>query len=164
MKGEFMLQGWKNTHPEQHYIDDHIDLYEHIDDPLYVAKRETFERWYENPLDLPGRWYLQAIRQLFKENLFAKGEFVGLGRHLNLEDVKCPIFMIAGDSDDITTKEQVFDADKLFGTPKDNIEKRLVPGGHIGLFMGTHPEGDVATGREMDFSRLPIESPPLRRS
>ena len=35
MKGKYMLQGWKNMHPEQHYIQDHIDLYEHIDDPAY---------------------------------------------------------------------------------------------------------------------------------
>jgi len=33
-----MLQGWKNMHPEQHYIQDHVDLYEHIDDPAYLAK------------------------------------------------------------------------------------------------------------------------------
>ena len=26
MQGKFMLQGWKNMHPEQHYIQDHIDL------------------------------------------------------------------------------------------------------------------------------------------
>ena len=39
---------------------------------------EVFDSWYENPLDLPGRWYLQAIRELFKENRLAKGEFVGL--------------------------------------------------------------------------------------
>jgi len=77
MKGRFMLQGWKNMHPEQHYFEEHVDLYEHIEDPAYIAKRETFERWYENPIDLPGRWYLQAIR------------------------------------------------------------KKLVPGGHIGLFMGS---------------------------
>ena len=54
MKGKFMLQGWKNMHPEQHYIQEHIDLYEHIDDPVYLAKEETFESWYENPIDLPG--------------------------------------------------------------------------------------------------------------
>ena len=71
-------------HPEQHYIQDHIDLYEHIDDPAYLAKEETFESWYENPIDLPGRWYLQVISQLFKENRLAKGEFVGLGRRLDL--------------------------------------------------------------------------------
>ena len=28
MKGKLMLRGWKNMHPEQHYIHDHIDLYE----------------------------------------------------------------------------------------------------------------------------------------
>ncbi len=137
MRGETMLQGWKSMHPEEHYIKDHVDLYEHIGDPVYLAKEETFESWYENPIDLPGRWYLQAISQLFKENRFAKGEFVGLGRRLSLRDITCPLYLLAGEADDITTKEQVFDAEKLVGTPKDKIVKVLAPGGHVGLFMGS---------------------------
>jgi poly(3-hydroxyalkanoate) synthetase len=137
MKGKFMLQGWKNMHPEQHYFQDQIDLYEHIGDPGYVAKEETFESWYENPIDLPGRWYLQVISQLFKENRLSKGTFVGLGRRLNLKNVMCPVYLLAGDSDDITTKEQVFEAERYLGTSQSKIEKRLVPGGHIGLFMGS---------------------------
>lgn len=136
MRGKYMLQGWKNMHPEQHYIEDQVDLYEHIDEPAYLAKRETFESWYENPIDLPGRWYLQAIQQLFKENRLAKGEFVALGRILSLKAIECPVFLLAGESDDITTSEQVFNAEALLGTPAAKIEKRLVPGGHIGLFMG----------------------------
>lgn len=137
MRGEAMLGGWKNMHPEEHYIQQHIDLYEHIDDPAYLSKEETFERWYENPIDLPGRWYLQAIVQLFKENRLAKGRFVGLGRRLDLKDITCPVYLLAGEADDITTREQVFDAVKYLGTPRDRIEKKLVPGGHIGLFMGS---------------------------
>jgi poly(3-hydroxyalkanoate) synthetase len=136
MKGKFMLQGWKNMHPAQHYIDDHVELYEHMDDPVYLTKKETFERWYENPIDLPGRWYLQAIEQLFKENRFAKGEFVGLGRKLSLRDITCPLYLLAGASDDITTPRQVLDAAKLVGTPKHQIAAETAPGGHIGLFMG----------------------------
>jgi polyhydroxyalkanoate depolymerase len=136
MKGKFMLQGWKNMHPAQHYIQDHIDLYEHIGDPKYLAKEETFESWYENPIDLPGRWYLQAIRQLFKENRLAKGEFVGLGRKLNLRNITCPVYLLAGAADDITTPEQVLDTAGYIGTPKDHIAQKTVPGGHIGLFMG----------------------------
>jgi poly(3-hydroxyalkanoate) synthetase len=136
MKGKYMLQGWKNMHPQQHYIQDQIDLYEHIDDPAYVAKEEAFNSWYENPIDLPGRWYLQVITQLFKENRLAKGEFVGLGRKLNLHDIKCPTYLLAGADDDITTPEQVLDAVKYIGTPKDSIVSKTVPGGHIGLFMG----------------------------
>lgn len=136
MKGKFMLQGWKDMHPGQHYIQDHIDLYEHMDDPAYLAKEETFESWYENPIDLPGRWYIQAITQLFQENRLAKGRFVALGRRINLHDITCPAYLLAGADDDITTPEQVLDAAKYLGTPAAHIVSRTVPGGHIGLFMG----------------------------
>ncbi len=134
MPGRYMLAGWKNMHPEQHYVQDHIDLYEHIDDPVWLRKAEAFDRWYENPLDLPGRWYLQVIEQLFKHNEFAQGRFVGLGQRLQLGQVRCPLYLLAGDSDDITPREQVFAAERLTSSTK--VEKRVVPGGHVGLFMG----------------------------
>ncbi|MBB4198259.1 poly(3-hydroxyalkanoate) synthetase [Rhodoblastus sphagnicola] len=136
MRGAMMLQGWKNMHPAQHYMLDQIDVYEHIDDPAWLAKEETFESWYESPIDLPGRWYLQAITQLFKENRLAKGEFVGLDRKLDLRGITCPTYLLAGASDDITTPEQVLDAAKYIATPNDKIVRKTVPGGHIGLFMG----------------------------
>ncbi|WP_129141960.1 alpha/beta fold hydrolase [Modicisalibacter coralii] len=138
MRGDFMLQGWKNMHPDKQYVDKYLELYEHIEDPAYLAKQETFSRWYENPLDLPGRWYLQAIGELFKENRLARGRFVGLGRRLALGDVTCPAYLLAGENDDITTREQVFAAATLLGSPADRVISTLAPGGHIGLFMGRH--------------------------
>jgi polyhydroxyalkanoate depolymerase len=137
MRGQLMLAGWKNMHPEQQYLEKYIDLYEHIENKNYIARTEAFERWYENPLDLPGAYYLQAIEQLFKDNRFAKGEFVGLGKRLSLKDIACPTYLLAGENDDITPKEQVFSAEGKLGTDARHIVKTLVPGGHIGLFMGT---------------------------
>lgn len=136
MRGKFMLQGWKNMHPAQHYIKEHIELYEHINDPDYISKKEVFEAWYENPVDLPGRWYLQAIRQLFKENQLAKGKFTALGRQLDLRAITCPTYLLAGGDDDITTPEQVLDTAKYISTPAHDIVRKTAPGGHIGLFMG----------------------------
>lgn len=136
MRGRFMLEGWKSMHPEEQYVDKYLELYQHIDEPDYVSKKETFERWYENPIDLPGRWYLQAVNELFRENRLAKGEFVALGRRLSLGDIRCPAYLLAGEDDDITPKEQVFAAERLLGTPQAAIRKALVPGGHVGLFMG----------------------------
>jgi poly(3-hydroxyalkanoate) synthetase len=141
-----MLQGWKGMHPVENYITQHVDLYEHVDDPAYRAKEETFGRWYEHPIDLPGRWYLQVITQLFKENRLARGTFVGLGRRLDLHAVTCPLYLLAGESDDITPREQVFNADHLFGTPQPLVVKTLVPGGHIGLFMGSRVLADTWPG------------------
>ena len=137
MRGQVMLAGWKNMHPEKQYLEKYLDLYEHIEDKCYVKRTRRFERWYENPIDLPGRYYLQAIVHLFKKNRLAKGEFVGLGRKLDLKDIEVPLYLLAGDDDDITTKEQVFNAERLFGTPRAKVVKKLAPGGHIGLFMGS---------------------------
>jgi len=138
MLGKFMLAGWKNMHPDKQYLEKYVDLYEHIEDRNYIQRTEHFERWYENPVDLPGRFYLQAIADLFKANKLAKGEFVALGEKLDLKRIMIPIYMLAGESDDITTREQIFDAVPLFGTPPDKIVKTLTPGGHIGLFMGSN--------------------------
>lgn len=143
MRGAFMLAGWKNMHAGEQYLSKYLDLYEHIEDKSYVKRTEHFERWYENPIDLPGRWYLQAIRELFKENQLAKGTFVALGRTISVKDVTVPVYLLAGEKDDITTKEQVFNAADLLGTPPHEIVKKLVPGGHIGLFMGARTLHDA---------------------
>jgi poly(3-hydroxybutyrate) depolymerase len=137
MRGRVMLRGWKNMHPGEQYLDKYVRLYQHIDDPDYVSKTEAFSAWYENTLDLPGRWYLQAINELFRENRLARNRFVALGRPLSLRDIRCPAYLLAGESDDITPKEQVFAAENLLGTPRPDIVKAVVPGGHIGLFMAS---------------------------
>ncbi len=136
LPGQFMVAGWKSMHPEKQ-LEKYLDLYEHIEEKNYIERTETFERWYENPVNLPGAFYLQAVRQLFKENRLARGEFIGLGKRLSLKDITCPVYLLAGEEDDITPKEQVFDAEKYLGTLKEQIVKTVVPGGHIGLFMGT---------------------------
>jgi len=137
MRGQTMLAGWKNMNPEEQYLGKYLELYQHIEDKNYIQRTETFERWYENPIDLPGAYYLQAIQQIFKENRLAKGQFVGLGKFLSLKDIVCSVYLLAGAQDDITTKDQVFDAEKYLGTPKAEITKKLASGGHIGLFMGS---------------------------
>jgi poly(3-hydroxybutyrate) depolymerase len=143
MLGKTMLAGWKDMHPGQQFMGKYIDLFAHIEDKSYIQRTEHFERWYENPIDLPGVYYLQAIKLLFKENQFAKGKFVGLGRKLDLQHIKVPTYLLAGDSDDITTKEQVFNAAALIGAPSSAVVKKLAPGGHIGLFMGRRTLAEI---------------------
>ncbi|WP_443114653.1 alpha/beta fold hydrolase [Herbaspirillum seropedicae] len=143
MRGSFMLQGWKNMHPDEHYFNEHLELLQHIDDPAYLAKRETFAAWYETTVDLPGRWYLQAIGHIFKDNLLARGKYVALGQQLDLRQITCPLYLLAGERDDITTPEQVLNAAALVGTPAAQITQKIVPGGHIGLFMGSRTLAEV---------------------
>ncbi len=139
LKGGFMLQGFKNMHPGKQYIEKYVELYTNLADPEYVKKFEKFESWYEYTIDLPGKFYLQVVKELFKENKLAKGEFIGVGKKLNLKDIRCPLYLLAGEKDDITPVEQVFNAEKYVGTHKEDIQKDIADGGHIGLFMGHKP-------------------------
>ncbi len=143
MPGRAMLAGWKDLQPEKQFVDKYLDLYAHIEDDGYVKRTESFERWYENPIDLPGRYYLQAIDEIFKRNRLAKGDFVCLGRRLDLKQITAPAYLLAGESDEITTREQVFGAAPLLGTPAGEIVRKVVPGGHIGLFMGCNTLADA---------------------
>ena len=77
-----MLEGFKSLHPEKEYFEKYVELYEHIEDPDYVERFNHFERWYEHTISLPGRWYLQVVKELFKENRLFKGEFVALGKKI----------------------------------------------------------------------------------
>jgi poly(3-hydroxybutyrate) depolymerase len=136
MPGRFMLAAYKNMDPAQHYLKKYADLYAHIDDAAFLQRQERFASWYESPIDLPGRMYLEAVDKLFKQNQLVRGELVALGKKLSLKDVRCPVYLLGGSDDDITPKEQVFDAEQYLGTKPEQIVKALVPGGHIGLFMG----------------------------
>jgi poly(3-hydroxybutyrate) depolymerase len=136
MPGRFMLAAYKNMDPAQHYLKKYVDLYRRIDDAAYLRQQERFASWYESPIDLPGRVYLQVVDRLFRQNQLFRGEYVALGRTLSLQAIRCPVCLLAGKDDDITPWEQVFNAEQLLGTPPDQIVKKLAPGGHIGLFMG----------------------------
>ncbi len=81
MRGQFMLAGWKNMHPDVQYAGKFIDLYQHIEDKSYIRRTERFERWYENPIDLPGHLLPPGDHVLFRENLLRQGELHRLGQH-----------------------------------------------------------------------------------
>ncbi len=137
MRGDYILNGFKSMHPYKHYLEKYADLYLHVDDDAYIKRFESFERWYEHTIDLPGRFYLQAVSDLFRYNKLFKGDFIGLGRRLDLHDISCPVFLLGGKSDDITPPEQVLNAANVLGTDKKEIKKMTVESGHIGLFMGS---------------------------
>ena len=143
LRGATMLQGFKNMHPFEEYVAKYVHLYEHVNEPDFRERIERFAGWFEHPIDLPGRWYLQVVRELFRANRFFEGSFVGLGRILSLADINCPTFLLAGKDDDITPPIQVHNAAGRLSTPGRSIESQTVPGGHVGLFMSHRTVGDV---------------------
>lgn len=112
-----------------------------------LAQLETsFSDWYAWTLDLPGPYFLEAVEKLYKRNELAAGSFVALGRRIDLATVKTPIFLLAARDDELVAPAQMFAAERLVGTPARSLAKAIVPGRHLGLFMGK--KSSVTRGRK----------------
>jgi len=135
MRGDLMLASWKGMHPEIHLVFKWVDLWNNLDSKIDLERGRTFASWYENTIDLPGRFYLQAVDQLFQRNLLFKGRLIAHGRQVSLSDITCPVYLLAGGEDDITPPEQVLQAQKVLPRRK-SIPAFVAPAGHVGLFMG----------------------------
>ncbi len=107
-----------------------------LDSRAFAARAAMFRAWSGAPLDLPGAYYLETVEKLYKRNELARGEFVALGKRIDLRAMRAPLYLIAAEDDDIAAPEQTFACARLVGTPRQAIRRRIVPGGHLDLFMG----------------------------
>ena len=100
------------------------------------ALLDRFERWDHETLDLPGTYCVETTNWIFRENRIAKGQFVALGRLIELAAVKVPVFLLASESDIIVPGKQAFATAPLLGTQLVWLERAAEPCDHLGLFMG----------------------------
>ncbi len=140
MPGQYILMGFKNMHPEEHYVRKYDRLWKMIDsgDEDALRRFKIFENWYAYSQLLPGRFYLDAIKNIFKENNLTKpGSFKLHGMPIDLRKITCPVIIMAGKKDDITPPAQAFGLKNYISTKAEDVVEILTEGGHIGTLMGT---------------------------
>jgi len=137
MSGDLMLMGWKVMNAYDRYVGDYLNLWINVRSESYHSRTRRFMGWYDYTQDIPGSWYLQVVKDLFKDNKLIKGEFEVLGRKVDLSDISCPLVLLAGERDDITLTPQVHNTEHHVSTPAAHIFKSIIPkAGHISVFMG----------------------------
>jgi len=95
-----------------------------------------FQEWNRTTVDLPGTYFLQVVRWLFKENQIAENRFVALGHQIDLTNIRNPMFLLAARDDELVAVEQLFATARLVGTPQSAIQTATEPCSHLGLFLG----------------------------
>lgn len=111
--------------------------------PGFASLEAAFRDWYAWTIDLSGRYFIEVVNKLYKRNELASGKLVALGQSIDLGAVKTPIFLLAAAEDELVAPAQLLAAEHLVGTSARNIRKQIVPGRHVGLFMGKTVLTDV---------------------
>jgi poly(3-hydroxyalkanoate) synthetase len=134
LDGKFLLTGFKMLNPVERYCGDYFDLFFNISDDTFLERNRKFRDWYEYTQAVPGDFFLQVVEELFIDNKLINGELIILGKKVDLSTINHPLFLIAGDKDDITPSEQLFNIENY--VTSTIINKYTLPAGHIGIFMG----------------------------
>lgn len=135
LPGDFLLSGFKLMQPEAE-SDRQMALLAHIHDPKHIERYQKFEDWFQWTQPIPGAFYLWIVEHLFMRNELLHGNLVVEGRTVDLTEIHCPLYLLAGANDHITPPPQVFALEDFVSTPKDEVTKLTTGGGHLGLFMG----------------------------
>jgi poly(3-hydroxyalkanoate) synthetase len=133
--GRRLLQAW-GAPPTDAEIDAMLQVAGATDPRRRRDLRRRFRSWDVATVDLPGTYYLQVVRRLFKENQIAGNRFVALGRRVDLRSVTVPTCLLAGRDDELVPPAQLLAVARLIGTPPADIVARVEPCGHLDLFMG----------------------------
>lgn len=140
MNGRYVLWGFKNMQAEEHYVRKYFRLKKMVEenDEDGIKRFIHFENWYEYTQYLPGRFYLEIVKNIFKENNLTKpGSFSINGKLVDLRNITCPVIIMAGSKDHITPPAHAFALKNYISTPPEDVVEILTSGGHIGTLMGT---------------------------
>lgn len=107
-----------------------------IGSPDFTRIEATFRKWNAWTVDVPGKYYLEVVEKLYKRNELARGDFVALGQKIDLSRLRLPIYLLAGNADDVVAPEQLLAALRLVGTRPEALCHRVAPCNHLSLFMG----------------------------
>lgn len=101
-----------------------------------AALHEAFETWFWTTIDIPGRYYLDVVSRIFKQNQLATSQLEVLGETAVLSKVETPLLLLAAEHDEFVAPEQLFAAERLTGSAAGAVRKITVPGNHLSLFLG----------------------------
>ncbi len=139
LKGKHMLSGFKNMDPHKHYYKNYIKLWNLIwsENEDGLERFDRFTNWYELTQDLPGRFYLEVVKNIFVKNgMVNRGVLKLSDRYVDISNIECPLVLMVGKKDNITPANQCLDMKNYVSTPKKDIIEIITQGGHIGTLMG----------------------------
>jgi poly(3-hydroxyalkanoate) synthetase len=117
-------------------IRESLQIVQPIDSPEFMRLEAVFKNWNSWTINVPGKYYLEVVAKLYKCNELASGNFVALGKRIDLSRLLLPMYLLAASADKVVAPEQLLAVERLVGTPPESIRHAIAPCGHLSLFMG----------------------------
>jgi len=123
-------------------ISKYIGVMDSLEDEDKLLNFLRMEHWKADLPAIAGEMYRKYIKDLFRDNLLIKGKFYLGGKKVDLKKMTVPYLNVYATSDNIIPNDSTKAVmSKIGSTDKQEIP---FPGGHIGVFVGTKSQKDLA--------------------
>ncbi len=111
-----------------------LNLWWNLDNEKYVEGYAALSKWANEYVPFPAEFFRQWVKEFYQENRLIRKELRLDGRLVDLGQIRCPVFVVAGAEDYIAPAPCVRALLDYVGTEdKSYLE---LPGGHISLIAG----------------------------
>jgi len=121
------------------------DVIDIMDSPSKLMNFLRMEKWLFDGPDSAGAAYRQFVKDYLQGNKLVKGELEIGGEKVNLKNVTMPVLNIYAEYDHLVPPPCTTALAKYVGT-KDYTEMQITKTGHIGIYVGTKSQTELAPG------------------
>lgn len=131
MDGHILDLAFLLRNPVRYGFDKYLKFARKMDDPQFVDNFIRIERWLYDTPDIPGEFFRQFIKDLYKKNLLIQDKMSLNNRIINLKAITVPLLNIVGTKDDLAPPN----ASTPLNDAVSSKDKKLIefPVGHVGL-------------------------------
>jgi polyhydroxyalkanoate synthase len=131
---DFLNSGFLMLDPLQNGYLKYYHLIMNLDDPKFVDNFMRMEKWIGDGIEIPGRFYVELIKEGYQENRLVKGQLSIEDKMVNLKDIGMPLMIIIGRDDHLVPKESTLGLAGCVSSKDVTIAE--FPAGHIGVSVG----------------------------
>lgn len=140
--GDLLNMGFLMLRPFQLALDKYVGFMENLDNPDVVQNFLRMEKWIFDSPGQAGGAFQQFITDLFQENLLIQNRFKLGGREVDLKQITMPLLNVFAEQDHLVPPASSRPLNEAVGSR----DKEMIsfPGGHIGIYVSTKSQKEVA--------------------
>jgi polyhydroxyalkanoate synthase len=128
-----MKLNFTSMSPVHHLLNKHVGLYRNRDRAGFAETFALFERWMNSDVPLAGQVFRELTKELFHQNLLARGLFKVGGQLVDLKKIRCPVLNIIGEHDDVVHPQASLPLTDATGS--SDKQTLVFPAGHLGVIV-----------------------------
>jgi polyhydroxyalkanoate synthase len=139
--GEFLNNGFGMLKPMMK-VNKYMGMADIMQDKEKALNFLRMEKWINDSPNQSGECFRQFMKDLYQGNKLFKDELVLGGKKVSLKNITVPVLNIYAEEDHLVPPAATIPLNEKLGS-KDN-ELYKFPGGHIGVFVGSRSQKELA--------------------